>query len=253
MHYINLKSYLKQRGVDKLNTILFDLDGTLLSMDMILFEKIYFQELAKDFADIMSPKELAQNIWSSTKAMVQNIEYKTNEEVFMADFTTRMNMKLPILQKRFETFYDTSFLKIKDLVLDVKCIKESVNILKSKGYTVALATNPLFPENAIHHRIRWAGFEPEEFSYISTFEKNHYCKPQLKYYEEILMDIKKNPSECLMVGNDVQEDLIAKKLGMKTYLITNNLLHRTDEEIVTDYTGEYEDFYKYVQELPSLK
>jgi FMN phosphatase YigB (HAD superfamily) len=139
------------------------------------------------------------------------------------------------------------------LVLDIKCIKESVSILKLKGYTVVLATNPLFPEKAIHHRIRWAGFEPEDFSYISTFEKNHYCKPELKYYEEILKDIDKKPYDCLMVGNDVEEDIIAKKLGLTTYLITNNILHRTDEEIITDYSGEYEDFYKFASELPYVK
>ncbi len=237
--------------MNKLNTILFDLDGTLLPMDMILFEKIYFEELAKDFADVMSPKELAKNIWTSTKIMVENTEHLTNEEVFMTDFTSRMNMDLPFLQKRFEDFYDAGFLKIKGLALDIHSIRESVKILKSKGYTVALATNPLFPEKAIHHRIRWAGFEPEDFSYISTFEKNHYCKPQLKYYEEILKDIEKKPEDCLMVGNDVQEDLVAKELGLKTYLITNNLLHRTEGEIVTDYLGEYEDFYEFVKNLPS--
>ncbi|MEK6266019.1 MAG: HAD family hydrolase [Clostridium sp.] len=236
-----------------MNTILFDLDGTLLPMDMALFEKTYFEELAKDFIDIMSPKELAKNIWFSTKNMVGNTEYKTNEEIFMTDFTTRMNMDLPILQKRFDAFYDAGFLKLKELALDIQCIKESVNLLKSKGYTVALATNPLFPEKAIHHRIRWAGFKPEDFSYISTFERNHYCKPQLKFYEEILKDIDKKPENCLMVGNDVQEDLIAKNLGIKTYLITNHLLHRTEEEIITDYTGKYEDFYEFALALPALK
>lgn len=170
----------------------------------------------------------------------------------MTDFSTRMNMEPSILQKRFEDFYNTNFLKIQKYASDIKCIKESVKMLKSKGYTVALATNPLFPENAIHHRIHWAGFKPDDFSYISTFEKNHYCKPQLKYYEEILKDIEKKPQDCLMVGNDVQEDLIAKKLGIKTYLITNNLLHRTDEEIITDYKGKYDDFYEFVKLLPSL-
>ena len=235
-----------------MNTILFDLDGTLLPIDMILFEKMYFKQLAKDFSDIISPKELAKNIWGSTKIMVENIDYKTNEEVFMADFTSRMNMDAPVLQKRFENFYNTSFLKIKEYVLDIKCIKESVELLKLKNYNIALATNPLFPENAIHHRIHWAGFSPDDFSYISTFEKNHYCKPQLKYYEEILKDIEKKPEDCLMVGNDVQEDLIAKKLGIKTYLITNNLLHRTNEKIVTDYEGKYEDFYEFVKSLPII-
>ena len=56
-----------------------------------------------------------------------------------------------------------------------------------------------------------------------------------------------------MVGNDVQEDIIAKNLGLKTYLITNNLLHRTEEKIITDYKGEYEDFYEFVKALPSIK
>lgn len=235
-----------------MNTILFDLDGTLLPMDMHLFEKMYFEELAKDFTDIISPSQLAKNIWSSTKLMVENTEYITNEKIFMADFTTRMNIDLPVLQKRFKDFYNTRFLKIRELALDIKCIKESVKTLKSKGYTIALATNPLFPENAIYHRIQWAGFKPEDFSYISTFEKNHYCKPQLKYYEEILKDIERKPEDCLMVGNDVQEDLIAKKLGIKTYLITNNLLHRTEEEIVTDYSGEYQDFYNFAISLPRI-
>lgn len=235
-----------------MNTILFDLDGTVLPVDLLLFEKIYFQELANTFSDLMTPDELAKNIWGSTKAMVQNIEYRTNEEVFMEDFTSRINTDITALQKRFDDFYDTDFFKIKEAVRDVKCMKDSVKLLKGKGYNLVIATNPLFPAKAIHHRIRWAGFEPEYFSYISTFEKNHYCKPQLKYYEEILKDIDKRPEDCLMVGNDVQEDIIAGKLGIKTFLITNNLLHRTEDDIAADYIGEYEDFYEFVQKLPAI-
>ena len=71
--------------MDELNTILFDLDGTLLPMDMILFEKLYFEELSKNFADIMPPKELAKNIWGSTKVMVENTEHKTNQEIFIQE------------------------------------------------------------------------------------------------------------------------------------------------------------------------
>lgn len=235
-----------------MNTILFDLDGTLLPMDMALFEKLYFEELTNAFSDIMTPEELISNIWNSTKTMVKNIEYRTNEEVFMEDFSKRVNTNLHELRKRFDEFYNTRFFRVKEAVQDVQCIKECIRILKEKGYKIVVATNPLFPEKAIHHRVRWAGFEPEEFSYISTFEKNHYCKPQLKYYEEILKDIEKTPEKCLMVGNDVQEDLVARKLGMKTYLITDNMLHRTEDEIITDYKGKYEDFYEFTKTLPSL-
>lgn len=236
-----------------MNTILFDLDGTLLPLDMALFEKIYFEELTKSFSDILTPEEVAKNIWGSTKAMVVNLEHKTNEDVFMNDFGKRVNYDLLKIKQRFDDFYDTTFFRVKEAVKDVQSIKESVKILKEKGYKIVIATNPLFPIKAIHHRVRWAGFDPEEFSYISSFEKNHYCKPQLKYYEEILNDISKNPEECLMVGNDVQEDLVSKQLGMKTYLITDNLLHRTEDEIVSDYIGEYKDFYEFVKTLPYVQ
>ncbi len=235
-----------------MNTVLFDLDGTLLPIDMAEFERIYAKELVITFKDIMPPEELGQIVWESTKALVENTEYKTNEEVFMEELSKRTNKDINIFKKKFDYFYDTNFSKLKEAVQDVEAMRKSVNILKQKGYTVAVATNPLFPIKAINYRITWAGFKPEDFIYISCFEKNHYCKPQLKYYEEVLKDLNKLPDECLMVGNDVEEDLIAKKLGLKTYLITNNILHRSKNEIITDYLGEYDDFYKFVKSLPKI-
>jgi FMN phosphatase YigB (HAD superfamily) len=235
-----------------LNTILFDLDGTLLPMDMKAFEKLYFEAMAGYLEDLTGPKELVKNIWASTNAMVQNLEYKTNEEVFMKDFETRIHGDIEVYKERFDKFYDTEFMKAKAAVIESKLIQESVKLLKEKGYKLVIATNPLFPLKAIHHRIRWAGFEPSEFEYITSYEQNHYCKPQLKYFEEILKDIDKAPDECMMVGNDVQEDIIAGKLGLKTFLIKDCLLHRTDDEICADYEGDYESFYEFIKGLPSL-
>lgn len=240
------------RKVIKMDTILIDLDGTLLPMDMPSFEKLYFEGLGKVCADLISPNELVPLIWGSTKAMVRNTEYKTNEEVFMENFSKVIAGDLAVYQKRFDTFYDTEFMNARESVRDVKAMRESIKLLKEKGYTIVIATNPIFPQKATYTRIAWAGFSPQDFAYISTFEKNHFCKPQLNYYEEVLKDINKTPEECLMVGNDVQEDLIAKKLGIKTYLITDNLLHRTDDEIITDYKGNYEDFYEFVINLPKI-
>lgn len=243
-------SYCLEKGVRNLNTILLDLDGTLLPLDMALFEKIYFEGLSKALADLIPPKETISLIWGSTKVMVKNTDFRTNEEVFMEDFAKHIDGDLDLYQTRFAAFYDNEFHNVKASVREVLAMKESIHILKAKGYKIVLATNPLFPQKALHTRIKWAGFEPSDFAYMSTFEKSHYCKPQLKYYEEILQDINKSAVECLMVGNDVQEDLVVQKLGIKTYLITDNMLHRTEEEIVTDYKGTYEDFYEFVKTLP---
>jgi len=236
-----------------LNTVLFDLDGTLLPMDMENFGKLYFESLAVYLRDLNSPKELVSAVLASTNEMVQNIEYTTNEEVFMTDFTNRINGDLEVYKQRFDTFYDTEYLKAKEAVSENQFMKKAVSLLKEKGYKLVIATNPLFPLKAIEHRIRWAGFEPSDFEYISHFEKNHYCKPQIQFYEEVLKDIDKIPDECMMVGNDVQEDLVAGKLGVKTFLIKDCLIHRTNDKITADYEGNYEDFYELIKELSPIR
>lgn len=235
-----------------MNTILFDLDGTLLPLDMDSFMRIYFNEMGKTFSDLIDGKELVHHIWASTDVMIQNKDYKTNEEVFMEDFKNRISGDIEVFIERFDKFYDSGFLKTKEAVKSAPLMRKSVELLKKKGYKVAVATNPLFPLKAIHHRINWAGFHPSDFSYVSCYENNHYCKPQVEYYQEILDSISAKPEECLMVGNDVQEDLIAGKLGIKTYLIKDYILHRTDEKINSDYIGNYEDFYKFVETLPEI-
>ena len=236
-----------------LNTILFDLDGTLLPMDLKHFEKLYFGAMAEAFSDLTGPKELVENIWASTLAMVKNLEHRTNEDVFMEDFKKRIDVDLKRYKERFDSFYDEGFLKTRDSVAENKLIQRSVNILKEKGYRVVIATNPLFPAKAVYHRVRWAGFEPSDFDYITHYENSSYCKPQVQYYKEILDKINKTATECMMVGNDVQEDLVASEIGMKTFLIKDHIIHRTEDQIIADHIGEYEDFLKFVEELPSIK
>lgn len=236
-----------------INTILFDLDGTILPVDLDNFLKIYFAEIGKKFQDLIEAKTLVKYIMATTDAMVKDIEYRTNETVFMEKFGQLIQSDLDTYRKRFDEFYDREFFAVKSSVVDIPLMRESVNLLKNKGYDLIIATNPLFPEKAIHHRIRWSGFEPEDFIYITSYEKNHYCKPQLQFYREILAETGKTPQECLMVGNDVQEDLIAAKLGIETYLITDFLINRTKDPITTTYQGTYSDFYSFVEGLPQLE
>ena len=39
------------------------------------------------------------------------------------------------------------------------------------------------------------------------------------------------PEECLMVGNDVQEDMIVEALGMKVFLLTDCLIDRKESDL----------------------
>lgn len=237
--------------MNNINTIMFDLDGTLLSIDMNDFEKYYFGSLIEAMKDFVAPEEFQKILLTSTSAMIKNTEFKTNEEVFMESLESIVKDDMDEYQKRFAQYYMKDFDILRKAVLDTTAMQEATSLLKEKGYELVIATNPLFPELAINKRIEWAGIDKNEFSYVSYFEKNHYCKPNIEYYEEILKDLGKKPEECMMVGNDVLEDMISGNLGIKTYLITNHMLNRKNIEIKADHIGTYEDFLIFAKEVPS--
>ena len=238
-----------------INTVLFDLDGTLLSIDMEEFMHSYFQAVAESFKGILEPKSLLENIMKATEYMVRNTEKeKTNQRAFEEEFERLLGCDIAPLMSRFEQFYRTDFKKIKSIARHQPLCAKVVKTLKDKGYEMVLATNPLFPRIAIEERIRWAGIDPDAFSLITAFEDMHYCKPQIEYYREILEIINKRPEQCLMVGNDAEEDMIARILGMKTFLLDAHLIKRAKALPPVDYMGGYSDLYNFVQnELPDLE
>lgn len=233
-----------------MNTILFDLDGTLLPLDMEEFTQAYFTQLANKLSDHINPKELPKLIWASTKYMISDTNPdKTNKEAFFEDFKTRINNDIELLNPILDEFYNKDFKQLKDVVYPSDLSKKIIDKLKTKNFDLVIATNPLFPKEAIYHRIQWAGLDKDDFRLITTYEEMHYCKPNPKYYQEILQKIDKTSDEVMMVGNDEYEDMIASKLGIKTYLIEDYKIDRENNRIEPDYRGNLKDFYEFIKEL----
>lgn len=238
--------------MNKINTILFDLDGTLLPIDMKKFEELYFKGLSARFTDLMTPTEFVTVIWSATKAMVNDLNLITNEQAFMQALEKTVQEQLPEYQRRFTEYYESDFDLVRNAVIETAEIHEAVETLKHKGYSLVIATNPMFPKLAIDKRIEWAGIDRNDFIYVSSFEDNHFCKPQIEFYREILTDIRRTPEECIMVGNDMAEDMISGQLGITTYCITNHLLNKYQLPDTSDHSGTYADFLEFVNQLPFI-
>lgn len=237
-----------------LRTILLDLDGTLLPVDTDYFIKRYFGELGVKFKNLFEPQELTKLVLASTEYMIRNTEKeKTNADAFFEDFYSKVTHDPEELNAIFDDFYIKDFPRIKDAASQNQNIIDAIILLKDKGYELVVATNPLFPKQAILHRIDWAGLQKDDFLLITNFEEMHYCKPHIQFYEEILEKINRRPEECMMVGNDVEEDMVAKKLGLKTYLIEDYKIQRSDDVSLIDYRGKYEDFYEFAKALPSIE
>ena len=118
--------------------------------------------------------------------------------------------------------------------------------LKDAGYRLVMATNSWFPESAIKARLRWAGVDAELFEFMTLMDNSHFCKPNPGYYKEILDRLGLAPEECLMVGNDVQEDMSADNLGIKVFLMTDDLINRTDEDVSHIPQGGFTELFEYL-------
>lgn len=229
--------------------ILFDLDGTLLPMDLEEFVKVYLSRLSKFLVPYgYDPEKVISSVWAGTKAMMANDGTKTNEEVFWDVFGRYYDQDVKQDYDKFELFYEKEFPKVVESVKINAFAKEVIKKIKEKGYRVALATNPLFPRVATFERVRWTGIEPNEFELITTYETSSYCKPNLKYYEDVCQKLGVEPNQCIMVGNDVLEDGIAKELGMKVFLIKDSLLNPKGEDLSNYEVGSFEDFLSWLEE-----
>lgn len=233
-----------------IKTVLFDLDGTLLPMDQNTFVKAYFGGLAKRLAPYgYDSEKLVAAIWKGTAAMVKNDGVKTNEAVFWDAFANIFGESVRDDEPKFDAFYREDFDKVSSSCGYDKRARETVDAIKAKGFRVALATNPIFPSVATEKRMAWAGFKPSDFELFTTYENSCYCKPNTLYYKAVTDALNIKPEECLMVGNDVEEDMIAQRLGMKVFLLTDCLINKENKDISLYPNGSFDELLAYVNTL----
>jgi FMN phosphatase YigB (HAD superfamily) len=55
--------------------------------------------------------------------------------------------------------------------------------------------------------------------------------------------------EAVMVGNDVDDDMVAKELGMKVFLVTDCLINKSGKGLLEYPSGTLDDFMEYLTSL----
>ncbi len=237
-----------------LKTIFFDLDGTLCPMDQEQFIKNYMKRICRKAAEYgYDPQAFYDALWKGTGAMMKNDGSRTNREVFWAVAEKMLGEGLrEKLEAPFEDFYRNEFDAVKEVLGEPIPSAELVKKLKAKGYRVVLATSPVFPEVAVRTRLSWIGLAPEDFDYVTTYENCTFCKPSLDYYREILANVGASAEECMMVGNNLAEDMVAEKLNFSVYLITDYLENPAESCYNTLSHGSFRAFCEFAASLPSV-
>lgn len=232
--------------------ILFDLDGTLLPMHEPTFVKYFYGALVDYLTPSgnYSPKEVGEILQGSLKYVIGNDGHCTNRQAFIdfyAQYEQRTKVRVNI--EDIEAFYASVF----DKQVRPSCGYDPwaatvVDHIKQENVPVVVATNPFFPRVATEVRLGWAGLDCTDFAEITTYENYHFCKPNLNYYKEVFARTGFDPNQCLMVGNNVAEDMIASELGCDVFLITRDLINPKNRDISAYPAGTFCDLLAFLKD-----
>ena len=230
-----------------IKAVLFDLDGTLLPLDQDYFIETYLGRLGLYLAQYgYDPKTVVKAIYKSCAEMLKNNGTRSNEQVFWDSFTGIFGEQSRNDAVHFEEFYKTDFENVRAIMGYDERAAKIVSALREQGIITILATSPVFPSVATEARMRWAGLSPDLFDLVTTYENSSYCKPNPDYYLDILRRFDLTPQECIMVGNDVDDDMSAECIGMKVFLLTDRLVNRRSADISAYDQGGFAELIEYL-------
>jgi FMN phosphatase YigB (HAD superfamily) len=116
----------------------------------------------------------------------------------------------------------------------------------ARHHPVVIATAPLFPLAALKQRLEWGNLADLPYAFITDYATMHSSKPNPAYYREIAERLKCPPADCVMVGNEVQMDILpARRAGMKTFWITDAGQMPTD--VPADWRGSLEELSAFIE------
>ena len=233
-----------------ITTVLFDLDGTLLPLNQDEFAKQYFVHLSAFLSTRgYEATQIKKALFSGVTAMMENNGRALNETVFWEDFSRFYEEKARNDLPLFDEFYRDYFVALKSITSCNPRMREVIDRVKSAGCTAVVATNPVFPATATEQRIRWAGLTTEDFRLITTYENSRFSKPNPRYYEDLITQLGVSPEECLMIGNDTLDDMIAESLGIHVFLLTDCLVNRQNKDIDAYPHGDVSRLMEYLDEM----
>lgn len=234
-----------------IKAVCFDLDGTLLPLDIDTFCRVYFGMLADKMAPYGYEKRaFIGAIMRGSEAMYRNDGTRKNEQAFWESFAACFGDQVRAHEPIFASFYESEFDATRAVCGFDENAAPTLQKCRERGLQVAVATNPLFPEIATRKRLSWAGIDPESVAFYTTYEDHCYCKPSKGYYMEVAARLGVDPEECLMVGNDVVEDMAALDAGMRVFLLVNEHLINPDRKDINAYPhGDFEDLIIYLDTL----
>lgn len=232
-----------------IRAVLFDLDNTLITNPTETFVPAYLWALGTHLASLVPPEQLVPELLRCVRVMLENTDpTRTLKEVFWAELLPALNVSEAELMPLVERFYVEVYGRLRVHTQPRPDAPRAVQAAFRAGCDVVIATNPLYPATAIRQRLAWAGVPAEEYPYalVTSYEVMHAGKPHPAYFREIVARLGRRAEECLMVGDDLTQDMVARSVGLRTYWITDGVAE-IPAQVEADAWGTLAEFADWVE------
>ena len=221
--------------------VLFDLDGTLIDVDMQLFVPAYLRRLADRLEGYAEPQRTMKTLRAAVTAMLGDTDGSCSlEELLCAMLLDELGIPREGYQSALAAFCRDDLPELQPLVRPHPLARELVQACLDRGWRVVLATNPIFPRAVIDARLAWSGLDDLPFRPVTSYETRRHCKPHPGFFTDLLEELALPAQACLMVGNDTLQDLSAARVGMPTCLLTTWCIDRAAPAFPADWEGTHQ-------------
>jgi FMN phosphatase YigB (HAD superfamily) len=234
--------------------LLFDLDDTLLGNINKIFIPAYMQAMSARLSSVAEPPKFINILLAAIRQMMENLEPdQTLEEKFDAVFYPALGVMRRDVQGLFDAFYAKDYPKLRSLTQYKPDAVRVVQQVLARGDQAAIATNPLYPRNAILQRLDWAGLPVDKipFALIPSYETFHYAKPNPAFYAEFMAQLGWPKIPVVMVGNDLDLDIGgARQLGMAVYWLNSDGRAGLNDQDAIPPHGEITNLIPWMEATP---
>ena len=206
-----------------IKAVLFDLDNTLIDINLAAFMARYMAGQARILSRVLrvAPPFASSAIIAAYLAMcsTRRTDALFNEGLFhrVVERRLRRPFGLEPLAEVMQ-YYDSCYIeRFKGGLVQAgprPGSHEVIEAARELGLTVALATNPVVSLAVDKVRMTWGELDPSGFADVSHVGNARRTKPNALYFEEFAAQLGCAASECLMVGNDAGSDFPRPSIGM---------------------------------------
>ncbi len=209
---------MKKIQSEPVKHLLIDLDGTLLGNKNLSLSYDFARQALRTIKLYGGLRLGARLLLAMGRELKVASKEFTNDHRIVELFAQQMNLSIEESRRILRESVTTIFPTLEKHFYPIQGAKEFLDWAKER-YKLTLATNPVWPQEIVELRVRWAGVDPAIFDSITDVRKMHAYKPSQYYYQEVLDQSGIRAEDCLLVGDNVKMDLPATRVGIRVFIV----------------------------------